>query len=211
MNNMNIKKYAQQIHETASEKGFWDKPRDLGSLLMLTITELSEAVEAHRKGRYADVTYYNDRLRIVNESLNNTISVERQLEHMKQTKIKAFESCIKDTFEDEIADSVIRLLDLMEGFGMEIKDNVPGLDSLKGEVQNAPTIAATIMKFVNYISEADDMNTKSTDFSLTEGWVNVALHLMIWWCVDRDINLEFHMQEKMWYNSTRERLHGKKY
>ena len=35
-------------HDTAVEKGFWDEPRNLGEALMLIVTELAEAMEAHR-------------------------------------------------------------------------------------------------------------------------------------------------------------------
>lgn len=33
----------------AREKGFWDKERNIGEALMLMVTELAEAMEAHRK------------------------------------------------------------------------------------------------------------------------------------------------------------------
>jgi len=31
------------------EKGFWDQERNIGEALMLVVTELAEAMEAHRK------------------------------------------------------------------------------------------------------------------------------------------------------------------
>lgn len=43
-------------HQTAREKGFWDEERNIGEALMLCITELAEAVESHRKGRYTPAT-----------------------------------------------------------------------------------------------------------------------------------------------------------
>lgn len=36
-------------HSIAREKGFWDKERNIGEALMLIVTELAEAMEAHRK------------------------------------------------------------------------------------------------------------------------------------------------------------------
>jgi NTP pyrophosphatase (non-canonical NTP hydrolase) len=38
-------------HEIAREKGFWDKERNIGELLMLIVSELGEALEAHRKNQ----------------------------------------------------------------------------------------------------------------------------------------------------------------
>ena len=35
-------------HSIAVEKGFWDEKRNLGEALMLIVTELAEAMEAHR-------------------------------------------------------------------------------------------------------------------------------------------------------------------
>lgn len=35
-------------HEIAVEKGFWDQERNIGEALMLIVTELAEAMEAHR-------------------------------------------------------------------------------------------------------------------------------------------------------------------
>ena len=39
---------AKLCHSIAVEKGFWDKERNLGEALMLIVTELAEAMEAHR-------------------------------------------------------------------------------------------------------------------------------------------------------------------
>ena len=36
-------------HDIAVSKGFWDKERNMGEVLMLIVTELAEAMEAHRK------------------------------------------------------------------------------------------------------------------------------------------------------------------
>ena len=35
-------------HSIAKEKGFWDEERNIGEALMLVVTELAEAMEAHR-------------------------------------------------------------------------------------------------------------------------------------------------------------------
>ena len=40
---------AQLCHSIAVEKGFWEKERNIGEALMLVVTELAEAMEAHRK------------------------------------------------------------------------------------------------------------------------------------------------------------------
>lgn len=103
---MNIKETAQQIHQNAREKGFWDKERNFGELLMLVTSELAEALEADRKDRRADVKGFNE----VMEKVKGT-----------DFEADAFRFFIKDTVEDEIADAVIRLFDLAKGRGMDLE------------------------------------------------------------------------------------------
>ena len=47
--NLTLKEWGQTCHAIAKEKGFWDKERNVGEALMLIVTELAEAMEAHRK------------------------------------------------------------------------------------------------------------------------------------------------------------------
>lgn len=122
MNNLN--ELSQSIYQANKAKGFWDQERNVGELLMLVTSELGEAMEAHRKGKFTDKSEY--------------IADVKLADDFKY----AFENNVKDTFEDEIADSLIRLFDLCGGL---------------------------------------------------------------------EIDIEFHINQKLAYNKTRERLHGKKY
>jgi NTP pyrophosphatase (non-canonical NTP hydrolase) len=91
---------ASQLIFTANKaKGFWDKPRNVGEMLMLVTSELGEAMEAHRKGRFANWS------------------------GVKQEGF-GFEQSIKDTFEDEIADAIIRLLDMCGGLSIDIERHI---------------------------------------------------------------------------------------
>lgn len=89
---------AQKIFQNNKAKGFWDKERNIGELLMLVTSELGEAMEAHRKGNF-------------------TLDLFKGSHHTPA----GFEAHIKDTFEDEIADAVIRLLDLSAGLGIDLE------------------------------------------------------------------------------------------
>ncbi len=44
-----LNEWSTHCHRIAKEKGFWDKERNVGEALMLIVTELAEAMEAHRK------------------------------------------------------------------------------------------------------------------------------------------------------------------
>ena len=49
---MDLKETAIQIYENNRAKGFWDKERNVGEMLMLVNSELCEALEADRNGWY---------------------------------------------------------------------------------------------------------------------------------------------------------------
>ena len=44
-----LNELSQICHAIAVSKGFWDGERNLGEALMLIVTELAEAMEAHRQ------------------------------------------------------------------------------------------------------------------------------------------------------------------
>ena len=49
---MQISEMVKLAHGNAREKGFWDEPREVGTILALIHSEVSEALEAHRHGDY---------------------------------------------------------------------------------------------------------------------------------------------------------------
>lgn len=53
-----ISALAVKVHETAKAKGFWDKERNRGEMLMLVSCELAEALEQHRDGK--GTLYFED-------------------------------------------------------------------------------------------------------------------------------------------------------
>ena len=103
---------SNQIFQNNKAKGFWDKERNVGELLMLVTSELGEAMEAHRKNKFSDWDKFN-----TNPGTHNFESEEKKMK-------TSFEICIKDTFEDEIADAVIRLMDLSAGLGIDLEKHI---------------------------------------------------------------------------------------
>lgn len=100
---------AQIIFQNNKEKGFWDKERNVGEMLMLVTSELGEAMEAHRKGLFVRW-----------EDWENGYSKQENIEQKKA----GFELHVKDKFEDEIADAVIRLLDMSAGLGIDLERHI---------------------------------------------------------------------------------------
>lgn len=105
---------ANVIFQNNKEKGFWDNDRNVGELLMLVTSELGEAMEAHRKGKFADLKQYYE---ISNKEWADKSPIEKKEKY-------CFEKLVKDTFEDEIADAVIRLLDLSAGLGIDLEKHI---------------------------------------------------------------------------------------
>jgi len=105
---------AKLIHEQNKAKGFWDSERNVGELLMLVTSELGEGMEAHRKGKFADWEAYEKALDLD----------WAQADDKQGLKNYAFKNHIKDTFEDEIADAVIRLLDAAAGLGIDLEKQI---------------------------------------------------------------------------------------
>jgi NTP pyrophosphatase (non-canonical NTP hydrolase) len=102
---------AQIIFQSNKAKGFWDKERNVGELLMLVTSELAEAMEAHRKGKFANWENYSG-FCLQSDYNRNTFDPT------------SFGHYVKDTFEDEIADAIIRLLDLSAGLGIDLEKHI---------------------------------------------------------------------------------------
>lgn len=104
-----IEQLIQESHQVARSKGFWDKDRNIGELLMLITSELAEGLEADRKSRW----------------LSPSASPEKTMDIVGEAVFKgAFEEHIKDTFEDEMADVAIRLFDLCGGLGIDLATHI---------------------------------------------------------------------------------------
>ena len=115
-----LNQLAKEIHEANVKKGFYDEKREFGTLLMLVTSELAEALEADRKGRNCEATIRSKSMFSVED--NDTFKT-------------LFENYVKDTKEDEIADTMIRLFDLAGHLGMDLDFHVKNklrYNSLRG-------------------------------------------------------------------------------
>lgn len=105
---MNINALIRQAHDIAVKNGFYEYEneiknignRNISEMLMLIVSELAEAQEALRRNKFNPYLpeYTNKKLNIVK-----------------------FKKYTKDTFEDEIADTFIRLADLCGYLNIDIE------------------------------------------------------------------------------------------
>jgi NTP pyrophosphatase (non-canonical NTP hydrolase) len=210
MNNEDLNNIAVLAHKTAKDKGFWDNERDINELLMLVITELSEAVEADRKGRMANIKYYSDRLDEFRYSANQSLLGDEIPSKFEEYKKKSFERYIKDTFEDEIADAILRVMDLMASLNIRASETGEMMTIKKGLNKYKNNTAASILYLTHSIVEAGNLREQG-EHILFEDQINVALHLLVYFAEERGIDIQYHLLEKLRYNSQREKLHGKLY
>lgn len=113
----NFNEIAKTINDNMRAKGFWDKERNLGEALMLVNTELCEGLEAVRGGKYSKMGEYLQGAVMIDEG-------QAPVEVKNQKKVLLFETTVKDTFEDEIADAFIRLLDLAGGYNIDLDTHI---------------------------------------------------------------------------------------
>jgi len=117
--NKTINKLITLAHEKAKNGGWWDAERNIGELLMLTVSELSEGLEALRKDHYADKKVVTD---LYNDLVVNSHDEEFIL---NESDWKAsFEKSVKNSFEDEMADVAIRLFDLCGGLNVDLEKHI---------------------------------------------------------------------------------------
>jgi NTP pyrophosphatase (non-canonical NTP hydrolase) len=93
-----------KIHANAKAKGFWDRPTEFGTRLMLVASELAEALDADRNGA--------DRARLD--------EVEEHMGKEDDKFIIQFQRDVRGSIDEEIADAIIRLLDICGGYDVDI-------------------------------------------------------------------------------------------
>ena len=186
---MDLNELIDRAYKTACEHGFHEEELSNRHFLMLVITELSEAVEADRKGNYGDAEKYIKAMNAYN-GVDKPICFERH-----------FNKYIKDSVADELADAAIRLLDLA------------GLRNV--EVQRIETMEAayvSLFKSMPFTECIYDIVMNITKCERTiRPCVNLSLAIIFALAESRGIDLLWHINEKMKYNELRPNKHGKLY
>ena len=178
---MDLNKLRDEAYQIAKEHGWHDKEYSDSHWLMLLITEIAEAVQAHRKGDYAD-----DR------------SFELQTLQGEDFKT-SFELHIKNSVEDELSDVVIRCLDLAGLRGIDFRYADMLLSEGVREVQTPfPELMYLACEEITYHG-----------YDLTEK-LNALIAGIIAYCNQKYIDIDFFVTTKMKYNRLRPYMHGDK-
>lgn len=200
----NLNELAQQIHQNAKDKGFWDAPRNTGEIFMLIISELAEALESDRKEDFASISgLEKEKVRIADSGYNEISAFK-----------KAFEEYVKNTVEDEIADTVIRILDYCAVKNIHLSIEIFKEIDNEEDTKNVGKYLLSIVGSVYYASvsaRALDSRENKDDREIITLEIHEALAKLFGFAKSKGFDLMQHIELKMKYNSTREHKHGKAY
>ena len=193
---MGINEMKERAYDIACKHGWYEQKRSNIHELMLVVSELGEAVNADRNGKYANRERFENMLKEYHVPLSY-----------------AFNQCIKDTVEDELADAAIRILS-MAGFNSVDLEEEPfseeGLEKLVKAANNGLTISDN----PENITFPEELSVVSLGIMkvLVEGTSmgDVLLNIYVL-AYRRGIDLKWHIEQKMKYNEERPYKHNKKY
>jgi NTP pyrophosphatase (non-canonical NTP hydrolase) len=180
----NLNDLKDKAFDSAKRHGFHNKPISDDTCKMLIITELAEAVEAYRRGK-----------------IMSRMTVTEDLEATKdENKYQRwYRDYVKDSLEDEVADTFIRLLDYAGMKGIDLHAFTPAPVQLIGDKTFPESCYAIIQWMCDYFWKSD------------EDMVCSILSEVIGLAKIFSIDLDLFVRMKMRYNESRPYLHGKKF
>jgi hypothetical protein len=171
-----------EVHTLMKRKGFYEKRKPIVQNYLAAISEIGEAYEARRTGKMMSKGIY--------ESAPSEFDPEW------------FKLNIKDTFQDEIADVVIYLLDeagRIQAKSIEVNPSIP----------HPPYWMELLMEISGRVCNA----VSDYERSVTEIEAAISLCYAIArgerWDLGSGYNLDEHIEMKLRYIESRPRKHGK--
>lgn len=203
MSKMNLNELRDKAYKTACEHGVHDQELSNNHFLCLVISELMEAVEADRRGRRANVDWFKKKIansRIC-QGLDSDISKERGYEVV-------YDETIKGSIEEELADAVIRLLDLAGLRNISLESAMQDINSESIDDSVDSCASETFTETIYAISTLPERYEDLFDFPTT---INDMIFSLFGFAKHLNFDLFWHIEQKMQYNDYREKMHGKKY
>lgn len=199
---MNINELIELNHAHCKKNGWWDEPRNTGELLMCIVSECGEALEAHRSEKRFDKLKYD----LFMTSISTDLVTGEYLAPLPEKEKAVFESCIKDTFEDELADIVLRIADLCGHLQVEMD---PEPKPWTMEYFQPKNIGELLLLVTSSIVDHYRLNRDKEKVNANSLRQAMGLPFLI--AQLEGIDLWRHIELKMKYNLTRGHKHGKAY
>lgn len=191
-NKININDLRDKAYKCAKAHGWHDTELSDEHFLWLIITELAEATNAHRNNKKANIEEF-----YVVLGYFKSQNLEKDVfDYVFRTRYDFF---IKDTFEDELADACIRLLDLA---GLRNID----LSYINNMIGQMKTVSDTWTEFClksAFMISHEDQPLQSKILYILGGLIDYPLQM--------NIDIMWHIEQKMKYNELRPYKHDKLY
>ena len=187
MGTINWNELRDRAYQNAVKHGWYEEYTDIFHHMMMFVTELGEVVNADRKGQYANRTMFE-------------LNFYRSITDPERHWIFCYETYIKDTVEDELADAVIRLLSFAGWQNYEIDNSLFSKESFDDFIERFKDNRMTTLLFC-IIMGLNDENINLSD----------TLYFIISVAYMLNIDIFWYIEQKMKYNEMRPYKHGKKY
>jgi hypothetical protein len=189
MTNEKLHQLARIAHNNAKAKGFWETARPEKESLILVVSELAEALEAARANKFCKKENFNEALAIYREIGRDDIIPEE----IKGAYSIYFNDFCRGTFEEEIADTFIRILDFAE--------------SRKQTFEVEELLEADLPPIGFYIP----LILFDITAHIMKDELNEAIYLLQLLSIEKGFDLILWARMKMKYNETRGYKHGKSF
>jgi hypothetical protein len=171
-----------------------DPNKNIGELLMLIVSELSQALKAHRKNRFAEYPELPNQKRTIDieEILNCLSEKDKQL---VESTLGYFKQNIKNTFEDKLACAFIRLFDLC-GY---LKVNINSKEYIDQYLPERGVYKNVGEEFFNVAVSLRPI-WKALPNENIEGDLSYILSRLIAFCSVYNIDIEKHIKARIEYD-----------
>lgn len=183
MNKKRLTELSRSIHETATTHGWHEEKKSDAHWLCMVMTEIAEAVDAHRKGERARMDFF-----------------------IKFTDVKditdgywkfCYDTFIKGSLDEEFADIVIRILDFAyEKYGDKMEWQEWSFRDLSSKT--------------SFTEKAFSLLRWMTDEDIGMSEITLFVQYMYSWAKTFEMDLDWHIDAKMRYNAMRPYRHGNK-
>jgi NTP pyrophosphatase (non-canonical NTP hydrolase) len=185
---MNLKELAPRIHEMNRSKGFWDNERTLAEVGLLICSEISEAVEALRKG---------DQFSSKDESVK-----EFDFE-LADVLIRCMDAIIGFDLDANCCDFETDSIN-DEDYELDFNEVMQSLWEVSGHV-------ADMISQMDQAEQADDESAiEEASYCVGGDFASICYELF-GTAFHRGVNLLTVIQRKLEINEIRPRLHGKQF
>lgn len=198
-----ISKLANEINRSNG----WGVMKNYKRFIALTVSELSEMLEADRRDRWSR----NIIMDCIKDSTDPLYSMTLSEAHNYISDSKVFknwfELTVKDTVEDELADVVIRIVSCLASLELPIESEDRSLFPVTRERMRKQTVAENVYDLTKLLMDCDEMEIQNRRTVIR--LCNIA-YLCMDYAKSLGIDLVWHINAKLKYNKTRSYHHGDK-